>query len=165
MIMTANRAQRRILPLLCGTLLCAALPAVASAGVTVKFSDVSGYGDRQAQEPSTLDEFSRLLQRLGQRLPAGQDLAIDVLDVRLAGMVDPFWPAGSEVRVLRATTPPRFVLRYVLSQKGRRLRADTVTLTDINYQMNPSARLASGRFPYEKALLSDWFKSQFSAPR
>lgn len=141
------------------------LPLSAMADVKVRFQDVSGYDDFQARQPGTLDEFSRLLQRLGERLPPGRELVIDVLDVRLAGMTDPFWAAGSDVRILRATTPPRFVLRYALSEKGRTLRADTVTLTDMNYQMNPTARFATGRFPYEKALLTDWFKSQFLAAR
>jgi hypothetical protein len=55
-------------------------------------------------------------------------------------------------------TPPRITLSYVLTEKGKRMRSGEETLTDIDYQMNPSAQLSSDRYVYEKALLDDWFR-------
>jgi len=40
-----------------------------------------------------------------------------------------------------------------------------MSLTDIDYQMNVSARLSGGRYAYEKALLDDWFRRNFAARR
>jgi hypothetical protein len=45
------------------------------------------------------------------------------------------------------------------------MRSGEETLTDINYQMNPSARFSGDRYIYEKALLDDWFRRIFSTGR
>lgn len=131
----------------------------AEAAAQVTFTNVSAYADSTAREPATLAEFRRLIERLARKLPAGQDLSVTISDVRLAGMVNPF--TGSDVRIQTGATPPRFVLSYRLTKGGRTLAADTVTLIDTNYQMNPDPRVASGRFPYETALLTDWFNRTF----
>ena len=58
---------------------------------------------------------------------------------------------------MRDVTPPRISLSYVLTEKGKRTRSGEETLSDINYQMNTSARLSSDRYRYENALLDNWF--------
>jgi len=133
----------------------------AGAATQVTFANVSAYADSTAREPATLAEFRRLIERLARKLPAGQDLSITISDIRLAGIVNPFRITGDHMRIQTGATPPRFVLSYRLSKGGRTLAADTVTLIDTNYQMNPDPRVASGRFPYETALLTDWFNRTF----
>lgn len=66
---------------------------------------------------------------------------------------------------MRDVTPPSFKLRYVLTEKGRPARSGEESLTDINYQMNPSAQFSSGRHVYEKALMGDWFRRAFADRR
>jgi hypothetical protein len=62
---------------------------------------------------------------------------------------------------MRGVTPPRIKLRYALTERGRRIGSGEETLSDINYQMNPSAHLSSDRYVYEKTLLDDWFRRTF----
>jgi len=156
--------------LLAATCLLAAVaaPSISFAAVKVRFVDPDRYTDAGGfgggSRNATLAELRGYLQQLGGRyLPPGQTLDIMVLDIDLAGSYEP-WRAGmSDVRILRDVTPPRIRLRYVLSERGRRLRSGEETLSDINYQMNPSARASGDRYTYEKALLSDWFRRNFAA--
>jgi len=147
-------------------------PAQAGAGVNVRFVDPDRFTDAgsngfRAVDPGVLAEIKTHLQRLGGRfLTPGQNLTIDILDVDRAGMDEP-WRGGSmgDVRIMRGVTPPRIKLRYVLGEKGKRARSGEETLTDINYQMNPSARFGGDRLVYEKALLDDWFRRMFPRDR
>jgi hypothetical protein len=147
-------------------------PVQAVAGVNVRFvnperfSDAGSNGFRSA-DAGVLAEIKAYLQRLGGRfLAPGQNLTIDILDIDRAGMDEP-WRGGSmgDVRIMRGVTPPRIKLRYMLSEKGRQARSGEETLTDINYQMNPSARFGGDRLVYEKALLDDWFRRMFPRDR
>jgi hypothetical protein len=137
-------------------------PNAGFSGVKVRFIHPERYTDADSNgfgtSETTIAVFRAYLELLGRRLLVpGQDISIDVLDIDLAGQDQP-WSRGSEVRVLRDTTPPRFKLRYVLSERGGRTRSGEDVLSDMNYQMNPAARASSDRYGYEKALLADWFR-------
>jgi hypothetical protein len=147
-------------------------PAPALAGVSVRFvnperfTDAGSSGFRSA-DAGVLAELKAHLQRLGGRfLAPGQNLTIDILDIDRAGMDEP-WRGGGmgDVRIMRGATPPRIRLHYLLNEKGTRARSGEETLTDINYQMNPSARFGGDRLVYEKALLDDWFRRMFPRDR
>ena len=143
-------------------------PAQAVADVTVRFIDAGRFTDAgangfRAADQGILAGIQAHLQRLGTRfLAPGQKLTIDILDIDLAGEYEP-WRGGSmgDVRIMRGVTPPRIKLRYVLSEKGKRARSGEETLSDMNYQMNPSGRSSGDRLVYEKALLDDWFRRMF----
>lgn len=152
---------------LAGALLAAILlaPTESLASVKVRFvnperyTDAGSFGSRDA----TLAELRAYLGKLGERiLGPSQTLTIDVLDIDLAGQHEPWRYSMSDVRIMRDITPPSFKLRYVLSEKGGRARSGEDHLTNINYQMNPSARFSGDRYVYEKALLADWFRQTFS---
>ncbi|MBP2149638.1 MULTISPECIES: DUF3016 domain-containing protein [Xanthobacter] len=143
------------------------LPAApAAAGISVRFVHPERYSDGDfrlpAERESIIASFASLFARLGARdLKPDQTLALEVLDIELAGEYEPWRRGGwGEVRILRDITPPRFKMRYTLREKGKVVFAATETVTDINYMMNPSARNA-GRFPFETAMLEDWFRRRF----
>lgn len=144
-------------------------PASSYAGVNVRFVNPGRYTDAGSFDvsPASVEAALRAhLDRLGKRfLAPGQILSIDIVDIDLAGYQQPLRYAPNNVRVMRGATPPRIELRYVLTEKGRRKRSGEETLTDINYQMNPSARFSSDQYIYEKALLDDWFRRAFSTGR
>lgn len=138
------------------------VPASSLAGVNVRFINSERYSDAGARD-GTLAALRSHLQRLGERfLAPGQTLTVDILDVDLAGQYEPWRRNLADVRILRDVTPPRIKLRYVLTERGKRSRSGEDNLTDINYQMNPSARSSSDRLVYEKALLDDWFRRNFA---
>ncbi|OJU26468.1 MAG: hypothetical protein BGN91_01565 [Nitrobacter sp. 62-13] len=136
-------------------------PGTSFASVKVRFVNPERYTDAGAFDAggraATLAAFRAHLERLGARLlTPRQDLTIKILNVDLAGENEP-WRL-SDVRIMRDVTPPRITLSYVLAEKGKPTHSGEETLTDINYQMNPSARLSSDRYAYEKALLDGWFR-------
>lgn len=143
--------------------------ASSHAGVNVRFVSPGRYTDAGSYDASSASveaAFRAHLDRLGKRfLAPGQNLNIDIVDIDLAGYQQPFRFAPNNVRIVSGVTPPRIVLRYVLTERGRRKRSGEDTLTDINYQMNPSARFSGDRYVYEKALLDDWFRRIFSTGR
>lgn len=141
------------------------LATAANAAVKVNFigaeryRDVRGSGSRAG----TLNELRQHLQTLGARyLKPGQTLSIDILDVDLAGEMEPMSRTGSEIRVVRSVTPPKIKLRYKLVQRGRVIAQGRETLTDMNYMMR-SGSLSQGHLSYEKDMLSTWFRSKFTA--
>lgn len=108
---------------------------------------------------ATLATFSAHFEKLGaQLLSLNQNLTIDVLNIDLAGEYEPWRRNLSDVRIMRDVTPSYIKLSYVLNEKGKRTLNGEDDLTDINYQMNPSAPFSSDRYGYEKALLDDWFR-------
>jgi hypothetical protein len=153
-------------------LLCAAaamsLTVEASAEVSVRFVAPEHYRVASHFAAGALDrvqaELTRFLQRLGDRsLRPGERLVIEVLDLDLAGELEPWRrPGFADVRVLRDVTPPRIRLRYRLAQGAGRGASREETLTDVNYLMNPEARFSGDPLFYEKALLAAWFKLRFA---
>ena len=145
----------------------------ATASVQVTFVNPQNYNDRDFRSSGTRDgviaEFQRYFGRLGSRyLKDGQSVRIEVIDARLAGEYGPWRPRFNDVRILRDITPPRFKLRYTLTQGKRVLAKGEETVSDINYLWNPSAQNSSERFAYEKDMLRDWFRKRFvelKAPR
>lgn len=144
-------------------------PAPSNAGVNVRFVNPGRYTDGGSFDTSRASVEAALrahLNRLGkQYLAPGQTLNIDIIDIDLAGYLEPWRYGAPNLRIVRGSTPPRVELRYVLTERGRRTRSGHEQLTDINYDINPSARLSSDRFVYEKALLDDWFRHTFSRGR
>jgi hypothetical protein len=143
--------------------------AAAQAEVKVRFvepdrfTDAGQYG--AGSRDATLAALRSYLVWAGDRfLLSGQTLAVDVLDIDLAGNVEPWRGHYSDVRILRGVTPPRITLRWVLSQRGKPIRKGEQILTDINYQMNVAARSSGDRYAYEKALLDDWLRTTFPRP-
>jgi hypothetical protein len=129
------------------------------AGVKVRFVNPDRYTDAEASgggRAGALAEFRAYLETLGSRyLAPGQTMSIDIVDIDLAGQVEPR-SRGTEVRVMRDVTPPRIRLRYTLSGKGGGTRSGEDVLSDLSYKSG--ARSPIGQYAYEKALLSDWFR-------
>jgi hypothetical protein len=141
-------------------------PTAALADVKVSFVTPDRYSDRDfrnsASRDATLDEFRRYFARLGERyLKPGQSVSIEVLNIDLAGDYEPWRTRFHDVRIMRDVTPPRFKLRYALRQGGRVVLQAEESVSDMNYLMNPSARMSSERYAYEKDMLRDWFRARF----
>jgi hypothetical protein len=141
-------------------------PHAAQAGVSVRFinperyTDADSYGPRSYQFTEVF--IRKYLEDLGRALlRPGQDLAIDVLNIDLAG-TSKLTRGGYDLRVMRDITPPSFRLRYVLKEKGRPPRSGEETVTDLTYR---ATGFASERFGYEKTLLRDWFRRRLGSER
>lgn len=158
--MALHRAVLLALALLAGS-----LPAVAGGVVTVNFvksdaySDIGrGVVDRERHLAILADHF----KALGRQLPDGQVLAIEVLDVDLAGDI---WPTRrfDDLRVLKGSADwPRMHLRWTLQSAGRTLRAGDDRLSDMAYLTHGSRLGMTQALAHDLRMLDDWFGRTFT---
>jgi hypothetical protein len=148
-------------------LMMAVLPAgalAASANVTFvnpeKFTDIGRYGDeREAARNRT--EISHFLEQLAaRRLPPEQALQIEVLDVNLAGLVEPWRFHAYDVRVMRSATWPSMRLRYRLMLGDQVLASGEETISDMNYLQHVNAYPTDDHLRYEKWMLDEWLQNR-----
>lgn len=145
--------------------------AAQAATVEVRFIDPGNYADagrdvRSREEVQAA--LSRYLQTLGAQLPGHQLLRIDVLDIDLAGELEPFHRAWPELRVMRGRTDwPRITLRYTLLEGGQVIVSAQERVSDMAYLMPSrlSSREGGDAYGYEKVMLARWFQARFGPSR
>lgn len=137
--------------------------AAYAASATVSFVDPERYPDMpasQLERERVLGELRQHIDRLAARLPAGQHLTVDVLDLDLAGTLKPA-STRPDLRVLSGGADwPRMHLRYRLEQDGKVIVAGDEQLADMNYLEHMNRYPSSTSLRYEKQMLDDWFKSK-----
>ncbi|TDP59030.1 DUF3016 family protein [Roseateles toxinivorans] len=140
--------------------------AGALAGVDVRFVSPDKFidiGRDEAQQQQVLQGLEAHLKAVGdKRVSRSQTLLIEVLDVNLAGDERLIPSRGAMLRVLRGATPPSIQLRYTLSEAGIVLRSGESRLSDLGYQDGFNRYSGSDALRYEKAMVDDWFRSEFS---
>jgi hypothetical protein len=145
-------------------LFCLATGA-ANAAVTVNYVNTDKMTDvpRFDTERKSMEiDFREFFEELAKKLPAGQDLTVDILDIDLAGEVFPRVPIR-DVRVTKGSYDfPRIHLRYRIDQDGKVLRSGERELADRNYQLNVN-NYRNEMYSYEKQMLSEWFKKDILA--
>lgn len=130
-----------------------------------QFTD-AGYSHRTAT-PAELERLQQALQGALQplaerRLPAGDQLQVEVLDVDLAGELQMLrWPTGGELRVMREITWPRITLRWRLLHEGREVSSGEQRLSDLNYLAGRPPGGDSERYDPERRLMQRWFEQTF----
>lgn len=154
--------------LLATSLLAAATTGAVAGGLVVRFVNPEKYTDASYSQPvatesdrnQVLRDVEQHLQRLTERgLPSGDTLAVDVLDIDLAGH---FPPGGADVRVVTDVTGPRIRLRYTLSTNGQPpTPGGEEVLSDLNFMVPSNRYPSSDRLRYEKTLLDRWFAQRF----
>lgn len=123
------------------------------------FSDA---GPTQFDRERHLRSLREHIARWQARVPDGQTLDLDVLDLDLAGWT---WPQhGRDLRVVsgRADAPAAQLRWSLKAADGRVLQSGTERITDLGY-FNSAAWLNryDSDLPYEKRLLDRWFSARF----
>lgn len=121
-----------------------------------KMTDVPRYAvDRESMEI----HFREHLAKLAEKLPAGQSLKVDFLDIDLAGDVFPR-VAIQDIRVMKGRADwPRLHLRYTVEQDGNVVSYGESKLADPNYLMSRN-RYDNEMYGYEKEMLDEWFRKE-----
>jgi len=137
----------------------------ALAATTVSFTKPENFVDVSFSPTDRADELARLSEhfsKLGAKLPAGQDLAVEVLDVDLAGRVEPRYQAvGRDLRILRGMADwPMIQLRYTVTADGKSVKSGEARVSDMNYLQHLNRYPSGEPLRYEKAMLDDWFKKE-----
>jgi hypothetical protein len=147
----------------------AAGAGAASAAVTVRYVQPERFTDLPRapwQRTQALDDFKKHFETLGAALPPGQDLAIDVLDIDLAGREEPNGLGSDELRIMRGGADwPAMRLRYTLSEGGKVVASGTAQLSDKGYADHINTYPRDARWPYEMQMIDEWWKKTFGAPR
>ena len=151
-----------------GVAVCAAvftLTAQAAGKVEVSFIAPEKFADIRDASRRIEDNLAALRQHLEQAaapyVAEGQTLTIEVLDVDLAGRVEPA-RRPDDLRVMRGQADwPRIHLRYALDAGGRTVRRGDTWVADMAYLTritppNPGMGLA-----YERRMLDEWFRTEF----
>jgi len=142
--------------------------AAASADVTVNFVKPDNYPDMPfspVDRDAVLKDISDYFVKLGRNLPEGTDLRIDVLDLDLAGRLEPSRRGGRDLRILRGGADwPRMTLHYTIEAGGKVVNSGDATLQDMNYQSNGRLTSDSDPLRYEKHMIDTWFYKEV-APR
>jgi hypothetical protein len=161
--MQANARKLYATALAMSAILMASAPAWA--GVTVSYTKPEEFSDLPfvpQDREQVLRQLSEYLVKLGQKLPEGQQLTIEVTDIDLAGRLIPSRRTGNDLRVMNGGADwPRITLRYTLETDGKVLSSGEANLSDMNY-LNKASRISSSEpLRYEKQMIDDWFYKQF----
>ncbi|NVD72248.1 DUF3016 domain-containing protein [Duganella sp. BJB1802] len=146
------------------TMLAASLALLAGAAwadVSVSYVKPEDFADmpRNAiDRERVLKDFSDYFATLNKKLPPGQNLKIEVLDIDLAGRMWPRRNGGEDIRVLNGGADwPRMHLRYTLEQDGKVLRSGDEQVSNMNYMQGFSRYSDGDTLRFEKQMLDDWF--------
>ncbi|MFT3830222.1 MAG: DUF3016 domain-containing protein [Opitutaceae bacterium] len=134
-----------------------------------KFTDIVVDGTTtKAGSDVIWSELNRHLSTLvRQALEPGQTLVINMRDVDLAGVVEPWrGPDFGHVRYIRDTAPPRLLFDFqVLDAGGAVVKEGSERLTDLAFRFQQPPIGRNDTTYYEKQLLTDWVRSTFASPR
>lgn len=142
--------------------------ALATGTAQVTFVHPESFADAGRtvlERERTFKTLTDHLQQLASRLPAGQTLRVELLDVDLAGEQRSLRPNDS--RVMQGISDwPRLRLRWSLLESGHTVLGGEDELSDMNYLTRGRTRFAlDGELPYETRLLDRWFTERFSSVR
>lgn len=153
--------------LLAIALVAVGAPARAAGTVTVNFIQPDRYADvgvGAVERQRNLDALKRHFVALGNRLPDGQVMTIDVLEVDLAGEVQP-WRRNPDLRVLKGGADwPRMTLRWTLEGGGQPLRRGEDRLADMGYLSHLVGPPAGEPLAYDRRMVDAWFRDRVLAP-
>ncbi|WP_036172474.1 DUF3016 domain-containing protein [Massilia sp. 9096] len=147
------------------TLALAGLLALAAGGAaaatTVNYIQPDKFSDipfTPWEREDALKHITDHFNKLGESLPPGQDLRIDVLDVDLAGREIPSARNGRDLRIMTGRADwPRMKLRYAVEQGGQVIKSGESQIQDMDYQNHLNQYFDSDPFRYEKQMMDDWF--------
>lgn len=139
----------------------------AMAGATVTYAQPDQFTDvpfQNYERERVLKELTAHFDTLAAKLPPGQELKVEILDVDLAGEVRHNFRGSQDLRVLKGGADwPRMHLRYAIEQDGKVIKSGDAQVSDMNY-MRQHSRYFDGAFlRYEKNMLDQWFKDTVAA--
>lgn len=141
----------------------------ATPGVTVEFVDPDRFADigrLRSDRERTLSELRAAFEALAAaRLRPGQSLQVQVLNVDLAGFLQPMTrPPGTDVRVRRVgSDPAQIAFRWTLSQDGRSVASGDERLVDVD-TATWTERDADSALALERRMLERWFDERIGRP-
>ena len=130
-----------------------------------KYTDVrDSYTGTDSGRDAILDQIREyVIEEANRFLPAGDKLLVSFTDIDLAGDFEPWrGPRWDDVRIVKDIYPPRMDLSFrVTNASGQVVKEGTRNLTDMAFLMKLTTAFPDDPLRHEKALLDDWFHSEF----
>ena len=147
-------------------LLVLASSSAAAGGVTIKFANADDYfdmpfatWDRDDMLKSLGDHFTHL----GKRLPANEELQIEVTGFDPAGRIRHSSRMMRELRVMTGLADwPQLELRYTHLRDGHVIASGSESLHDMNYLQRFNRYNESDNLRYEKRMIDRWFQQRIA---
>ena len=117
------------------------------------FSDIPSGGERD----ETLRALTAHFVKLGAKLPAGQNLRIDVVNIDMAGAERPS-RARTDMRVTFRGEWPQIDLHYTLESNGQVLSSGDAQLRDTAFLDRPNRYFNHDILRFEKRMVDAWFE-------
>jgi len=157
---------------LAAALACGAAIASASAAGNIEYGFVNperftDLGIEAVDRNKALRTLEEHFEKMADRLPDGQVLRLEFLDIDLAGSLDMnLRRGGTPIRMLNGgRDAPQIKLRYSLRANGALLKSGDVELVNPNYLDNRRPYyLGSNELPHERRMLDDWLTKTILAP-
>ncbi|MCG9730105.1 DUF3016 domain-containing protein [Shewanella sp. Isolate13] len=127
---------------------------------TNDYSDIeASVGVQSKFEQYLFAELTKELGKLANKhLANDQQLDLTVTNVDLAGDVQPTFGASTDdIRVVTDLYPPKIHFDYTLTQNGKVIKSGSEKLNNMGFLMDIQP-IGNDPFPYERDLLTDWFK-------
>ena len=150
------------------TALLATVAAPALAGVAevsfVKSDQFSDIGRNVVDRERVLKRYDEHFQKLAQRLPDGQTLKVQVLDIDLAGELKPTFRHG-DLRVLKGHVDwPQLKMHWdLVGPAGQTLQSGDERLSDMAYLVRTPRHAGFDGLAYDLRLVDEWFDKRFGA--
>ncbi|HEY1042457.1 MAG TPA: DUF3016 domain-containing protein [Telluria sp.] len=151
-------------------LILAGLAALSSAtamagGATVTFTHPEYYADfpySQRERDELLKETADHFIKMAAKLPAGQDLKVEVLDYDLAGDRKLGYAFPRDIRILKGQADwPSMNVRYTLTENGRVIKSGEERIRDMAYLDHINRYFTGDPLRYEKQMVEVWFRDTF----
>jgi hypothetical protein len=129
--------------------------------VSVTYTKPNEYSDvafSPYDRERVLKQFTEYFTGLDKKLPSGEQLKVEILDIDLAGRMVPRHGGVDDIRVMNGGADwPHIKLRYTLTENGQTVRSGEENLSNMMYQQRYNRYADGDPLRYEKQMLDDWF--------
>jgi hypothetical protein len=148
-------------------LLILASSSAAAGGVSIKFANAENYTDMPFatwEREDLLKELGEHFAKLGARLPANEELQVEVVDFDPAGRIRHNFRYARELRVMTGGADwPHMELKYTHLRDGQVVASGSERINDMNYLHRMNNYQRGDTLRYEKRMIDDWFKDRIAA--
>lgn len=141
-------------------------PLAATAGqAVVTFNnpeDFTDFPDRNGDGAELMKELSDHFIKLAAKLPASQELKVEIRDIDLAGTVKPNFRQPRDIRIVRGRTDwPAMTISFTLSENGQIIKSGEEKLHDATFLQRSNRYYPEDALRYEKKMLDNWMQERF----
>lgn len=148
------------------------LPAQGAVSVhwndPAQFTEIKYSRNRwEARRGNWVEQLAiHLRERAQKRLPPGQQLDVNIIDVQRAGNYEPWLGIRyDDVRVIRDIYPPRITLAFKrIGADGRVIAEGERKLSDLGFLTGSTPVGSHDPLRYEKQMIDRWLAREFAAP-